>query len=200
MKTTLIQSPFANLDSIARGLRAAGAELSITDDPLAIRNGKRLVLPGVGSYAAAMSWLQTTGVATAILDAVDSGASLLGICLGHQLLFDESEEIRPTHGLRLIEGSVRRFPRSVRVPKIGWNRVDAADDPLFRGVDDGASFYFIHSYRVVGVAPSNEIATAEYGGRYNVAARRDRVCGVQFHPEKSSRAGLHLLANFVNGS
>jgi len=194
---TLIDSPFANLDSIARGLRAVGAELSVSRDPSAIARSRKIVLPGVGSFATAMRWLLGSGVADAIRDAVDRDASLLGICLGHQLLFDESEEMGQSKGLGLIGGRVRRFPATVRIPKIGWNRVDSTSDPLFDGINGGSSFYFVHSYRVEGVAAELEIATAEYGGRYNVAARRGRVCGVQFHPEKSSRAGLRLLRNFV---
>lgn len=194
---TLIDSPFANLDSIARGLRAVGAELSVSRDPDTVRRSEKIVLPGVGSFAAAMRWLVQSGVARAIRSAVERDASLLGICLGHQLLFDESEEMGQTAGLGLIAGRVRRFPSSVRIPKVGWNHVDPKGDPLFDGVEDGSSFYFVHSYRVEGVRDEDEIATAEYGGRYNVAARRGRVCGVQFHPEKSSHAGLRLLRNFV---
>ena len=194
---TLIDSPFANLDSIARGLRAVGAELLVSRDPDAIARSRKIVLPGVGSFATAMRWLGESDVAGAIRDAIDREASLLGICLGHQLLFDESEEMGEAKGLGLIAGRVRRFPSTVRIPKIGWNRVDATADPLFEGVAEGSSFYFVHSYRVEGVAQEFEIATADYGGRYNAAARRGRVCGVQFHPEKSSRAGLRLLQNFV---
>jgi len=194
---TLIDSPFANLDSIARGLRAVGAELSVSRDPETITRSRKIVLPGVGSFATAMRWLLESGVADAIRKAADGDASLLGICLGHQLLFDESEEMGPSRGLGLIAGRVRRFPTTVRVPKIGWNQVEHKSDPLFDGITENSSFYFVHSYRVEGVAPELEIATAEYGGRYNVAARRGRVFGVQFHPEKSSKAGLRLLQNFV---
>jgi glutamine amidotransferase len=194
---TLIDSPFANLDSIARGLRAVGAELSVSREPAVVSRSRNIVLPGVGSFAAAMRWLVQTGVADAIREAVDRDASLLGICLGHQLLFDESEEMGETVGLGLISGRVRRFPTGVRVPKIGWNQVDSSGDVLFEGIAASSSFYFVHSYRVEGVAAEHQVATAEYGGRYNVAARRGRICGVQFHPEKSSRAGLRLLRNFV---
>ncbi|HVT44375.1 MAG TPA: imidazole glycerol phosphate synthase subunit HisH [Thermoanaerobaculia bacterium] len=196
---TLIDSPFANLDSIARGLRSVGAELEVSRDPEVVARSRQIVLPGVGSFATAMNWLTETGVADAIRTAVDSQSSLFGICLGHQLLFDESEEMGQTSGLGLIAGRVRRFPSSVRVPKIGWNQVDAKPDFLFHGIPDGSSFYFVHSYRVEGVSMEHEVATAEYGGRFNVAARRENVCGVQFHPEKSSRAGLRLLENFVKG-
>lgn len=196
---TLIDSPFANLDSIARGLRAVGAELVVSRDPEVIVRSRKIVLPGVGSFPAAMGWLVSSGVAEALCDAARDGTELLGICLGHQLLFDESEEMGQTRGLGLLVGRVRRFPETVRVPKIGWNQVEANRDALFEGIESGASFYFVHSYRVENVSADVEIATAEYGGRYNVAARRGNVCGVQFHPEKSSRAGLRLLQNFVEG-
>jgi glutamine amidotransferase len=199
MMITLIDSPFANLDSIARGLRAAGADLEVSRDPDVVARSPRIVLPGVGSFATAMMWLTETGVADAIRSAVANDAALLGICLGHQLLFEESEEMGVSSGLGLLAGCVRRFPAGVRVPKIGWNRVDAKPDTLFDGIAAGSSFYFVHSYRVEGVSPLAAVATAEYGGRYNVAARRGKICGVQFHPEKSSVAGLTLLANFVKG-
>ena len=199
MQTTLIDSPFSNLDSIARGLRHVGAELAITAEPERIAAARRIVLPGVGSFAAAIGWLEESGVAAALRDAVSSGASLLGVCLGHQLLFDTSDEMGSWRGLGFCRGRVERFGEGVRVPKIGWNRVEMADDPLFEGIARGSSFYFVHSYRAVGVPAACGIATAEYGGVFNAAVRSARVAGVQFHPEKSSTAGLRLLSNYCRG-
>lgn len=200
MRTALIDSPFSNLDSIARGLRHVGAELSITADPATIAAARRIVLPGVGSFAAAIKWLYVSGVAGALRDAVASGASLLGVCLGHQLLFEESQEMGDWDGLGFCRGRVERFGEDVRVPKIGWNYVELTDDPLFDGVPSGSAFYFVHSYRAVDVGAGQQIATAEYGGTFNAAVRSGRVAGVQFHPEKSSTAGLRVLRNYCEGA
>jgi glutamine amidotransferase len=193
MKTTLIDSPVANVANIARALRTAGAELEVTSDPIAIANADKLVLPGVGSFIAAMQWLMENGIGDAIHDAVKRGASLLGVCVGHQLLFDISHEMGSTRGLGLVNGEVHKFGGILPVPQIGWNRV-AARGPLFESVEDGV-FYFVNSYAAVN-AP-DEIASAQYGGPFTAAVQRDRVFGVQFHPEKSSAAGLRVLRNFI---
>lgn len=189
----LIDSPVANTANIARALRAAGAELQITSDPATIARADKLVLPGVGSFAAAMRWLIEHRIDAAIRDAVNGGASLLGICVGHQLLFDVSFEMGTTRGLGLIGGEVRKFEGRLPVPQIGWNRV-AAHGPLFEGVENGV-FYFVNSYAASNA--SDEIARADYGGPFTAAVQNGRVFGVQFHPEKSSAAGLQVLRNFV---
>jgi glutamine amidotransferase len=193
MKTTLIDSPVANIANIARALRTAGAELETTSDPIAIAKAQKLVLPGVGSFIAAMQWLTENGIDHAIHDAVNRGASLLGVCVGHQLLFNVSHEMGTTRGLGLVSGEVHKFDGTLAVPQIGWNRV-AARGPLFEGVEDGV-FYFVNSYAAVN-AP-DEIARADYAGPFTAAVQRDRVFGVQFHPEKSSTAGLRVLRNFI---
>src|SRR5712692_7475212 len=123
METTLIDSPVANVANIARALRAVGADLRVTRDPEAIAAARKLVLPGVGSFIAAMSWLVAQRIDIAIRDAVSGGASLLGICVGHQLLFDVSCEMGTTPGLGLVRGEVRKFDGPLPVPQIGWNRV-----------------------------------------------------------------------------
>ena len=194
MKTTLIDSPVANVANIARALRAAGASLEITRDPAAVARASKLVLPGVGSFGAAMAWLIETRIDAAICEAVANGASLLGICVGHQLLFDVSHELGTTRGLGLLRGEVQRFEGPLPVPQIGWNRVSARG-PLFESIEFNASFYFVHSYAARNV--ESEIASAEYNGRFTAAVQQGRVFGVQFHPEKSSRAGLRVLGNFV---
>jgi glutamine amidotransferase len=193
MKTTLIDSPVANVANIARALRVAGADLDVTSDPIAIANASKLVLPGVGSFVAAMRWLVDNGIDQSIRDAVKRGASLLGVCVGHQLLFDVSHEMGTTPGLGLVRGDVRKYERVLPVPQIGWNRI-AANGPLFEGVEDGV-FYFVNSYAAID-AP-DEIARADYGGSFTAAVQRERVFGVQFHPEKSSAAGLRVLRNFI---
>ncbi len=193
MKTTLIDSPVANVANIARALRTARADLELTRDPAVIARAEKLVLPGVGSFIAAMQWLTQNKIDDAIHDAVKRGASLLGVCVGHQLLFDVSHEMVSTRGLGLIRGEVHKFDGVLPVPQIGWNRV-AARGPLFEGIDDGV-FYFVNSYAAIN-AP-DEIARADYGGPFTAAVNRDRVFGVQFHPEKSSAAGLRVLRNFI---
>jgi glutamine amidotransferase len=193
MITTLIDSPVANVANIARALRTVGAELNVTRDAAAIARAEKLVLPGVGSFIAAMRWLEENRIDTAIHEAVKRGASLLGVCVGHQLLFDVSHEMGTTSGLGLMRGDVRKFDGSLPVPQIGWNRV-IARGPLFEGVEDGV-FYFVNSYAASNVP--DEIARADYGGPFTAAVQRDRIFGVQFHPEKSSAAGLRVVRNFV---
>ncbi len=193
MKTTLIDSPVANVANIARALRTADAELEVTSDPMTIANAQKLVLPGVGSFIAAMQWLTTNAIDDAIREAVKRGASLLGVCVGHQLLFDVSHEMGSTPGLGLVTGEVQKFDGILPVPQIGWNRV-AANGPLFEGVENGV-FYFVNSYAAVNA--SDEIARADYGGAFTAAVQRERIFGVQFHPEKSSAAGLRVLRNFL---
>ena len=193
MKTTLIDSPVANVANIARALGVAGAELEITRDTEIIAYASKLVLPGVGSFIAAMRWLTENKIDAAIHKAVNRGAALLGICVGHQLLFDRSHEMGTTPGLGLVRGEVRQYDGILPVPQIGWNRV-AARGPLFDGVENGV-FYFVNSYAAVD-AP-DEIARADYGGPFTAAVQHQRVFGVQFHPEKSSAAGLRVLRNYI---
>jgi glutamine amidotransferase len=194
MHTTLIDSPVANTANIARALRAAGAELRITRDADEIAGASKLVLPGVGSFVAAMQWLRETRIDDAIREAAARGAFLLGICVGHQLLFDLSEEMKATRGLGLVRGAVHRFEGALPVPQIGWNRVSTRA-PLFDGIAPETPFYFVNSYAARGA--DDEIASADYNGRFTAAVQRERVFGVQFHPEKSSTAGLRVLRNFI---
>jgi len=195
LDTTLIDSPVANVANIARALRATDASLHVTRDPEAIAAAQKLVLPGVGSFIAAMQWLTETGIEDALQRAVKSGASLLGICVGHQLLFDVSHEMGTTRGLGLVRGEVRKFDGPLPVPQIGWNRVEANGSPLFAGVAPNASFYFVNSYAATDTP--HEVARADYGGPFAAAVQNGRVFGVQFHPEKSSISGLRVLRNFV---
>ena len=190
---TLIDSPVANVANISRALREVGATLDITRDASSIANAKQVVLPGVGSFAAAMQWLVETRIDVALREAVANGAYLLGICVGHQLLFDSSDEMGVTRGLGMIRGDVHKFEGALPVPQIGWNRV-CARGPLFEGVESEA-FYFVNSYAARDV--ESEIASADYNGSFTAAVQRERVFGVQFHPEKSSTAGLRVLRNFV---
>ena len=192
MEVALIDSPVANVANIARALREVGADLRISRDANVIRTAEKIVLPGVGSFASAMQWLCEFSIDKAIRTAISNGASLLGVCVGHQLLFDVSHEMGTTPGLGLLRGEIRQFDGPLPVPQIGWNRVEFSRGPLFEG---SADFYFVNSYAAADV--DSEIARADYGGPFTAAAQSGRIFGVQFHPEKSSTAGLQLLRNFV---
>lgn len=194
MKTTLIDSPVANVANITRALRTCGAELDVTRDADAVRASRRIVLPGVGSFGAAMAWLRESRLNAALIEAVERGASLLGICVGHQLLFERSHELGLTRGLGLLRGDVRRLDGPLPVPQIGWNRIRGRGS-LFDGIDADTPFYFVNSYAARDV--NAEVATADYGGTFTAAVQHERVFGVQFHPEKSSTAGLRVLRNFL---
>lgn len=193
----LIDSPYANLANIRRALGAAGAAVLCSSDPERVAEAKTIVLPGVGSFRAAMGWLRDRTLDRAIRRAVDRGARLLGVCVGHQLLFDASEEMGHTPGLGLIPGQVVRFEGSLPIPQIGWNRVRSVEHPLFEGIAPTTSFYFVHSFHARPVSEALAIGTAEYAGEYVAAVAKGRVCGVQFHPEKSAVAGLRILRNFL---
>jgi glutamine amidotransferase len=195
MDVTLIDSPVANVANIARALRAAGADLQVTGDPRAIAAARKLVLPGVGSFSAAMRWIEETHIDDALREAIARGAALLGICVGHQLLFDVSFEMGMTRGLGMLRGEVRKFDTPLPVPQIGWNRVSFNGAALFAGIAPGTPFYFVNSYAASSVP--DEIAGAIYGRAFTAAVQRRRVLGVQFHPEKSSAAGLKVLRNFI---
>jgi glutamine amidotransferase len=195
MHVTLIDSPVANVANIARGLREAGAALDVTRDPDVVARAAKIVLPGVGSFIAAMQWLEENRIDAAIREAVQNGASLLGICVGHQALFESSHEMGVTRGLGLVAGEVKKYEGALPVPQIGWNRVTTNGSPLFEGVAPNTAFYFVNSYAVSNA--QDEIARADYGGPFTAAVQNDRVFGVQFHPEKSSTAGLRVLRNFV---
>ena len=196
MDLVLIDSPVANVANIQRALVTVGAAVTLTADPDRIAAASKIVLPGVGSFVSAMRWLESTGVGDSVRSAVSANAWLLGICVGHQVLFDDSDEDGQWRGLGLLPGSVRRFAGALPVPQIGWNRVTTSQDhALFAGIPSGTPFYFVNSYRVSGA--KSEIASSEYGGTFTAAAALGRIAGLQFHPEKSSTAGLRVLRNFV---
>lgn len=191
---TLVDSPVANVANIARALRAAGAEVRLTSDPGTIAAAEKIVLPGVGAFAAAMNWLRASRIDAALREAVGGNASLLGICVGHQVLFEESSELGASSGLGLLPGRVERLEGPLPVPQIGWNRINARG-ALFERVAPATPFYFVNSYAVR--AAGAESASGEYNGPFTAAVQRGRLFGVQFHPEKSSTAGLRVLRNFV---
>lgn len=193
-----------NLMSVERGLRAAGADAFVSDDPEAIRTADAVVLPGVGSFADAMAYMRESGQADAVVESVRAGRPFLGICLGMQLLFERGEEGAScgewVEGLGLLRGSCVRFPAcGLKIPHVGWDDVSitAQGKELFSGVSNGSHFYFTHSYIV---EPDSEDVVAcwtDYGVRFAAAVANDMVFGCQFHPEKSSGKGREVLRNFV---
>lgn len=191
---TLIDSPLANIANIARALGAAGGTVRTTSDPDEIAEARRIVLPGVGSFGAAMRWLAQTRVDAALRNALAGEATLLGICVGHQVLFESSTEMGTTPGLGVLAGRVESLEGTLPAPQIGWNRVSGSG-PMFTGIPSPTPFYFVNSYAVRRAA--GEIGDAQYNGAFTAAAQQGRIFGVQFHPEKSSSAGLRLLRNFI---
>jgi glutamine amidotransferase len=201
-----------NLRSVQKGLERVGATAVVTADPAALDAAQAVVLPGVGAFGDAMASLQTRRLIDPLLRQAAGGKPLLGICLGMQLLFDESEEMGHHRGLGLLPGRVVRFPAGdlLKVPHIGWNELRIADsrlqtdcglqiakDGLLAGIADGAYAYFVHSYFALPEEPADVLATTEYGLEFASAVGRGTVFGAQFHPEKSQEVGLRLLANFA---
>ncbi len=183
-----------NLVSIAQGLAAAGAEVAVAEEPTGLTGAAGVVLPGVGATGAAMDRLDAAGFTGPLRDLE---RPLLGICVGLQLLFDESEE-DDAACLAIVPGTVCRLVDAPRLPHIGWNDVAlAGSDPLFSGLPDRTPFYFVHSYAPVPADPAIVTARAEHGRWFAAAIRSNNRSGVQFHPERSGPAGLRVLANFV---
>ncbi len=192
-----------NLRSVEKALEHVGARATIGSDPEEIAAADGLILPGVGAFPRAMERIRETGLDRLIVDRAMAGTPLLGICLGLQLLFEHSEELGGAEGLGLLPGKVTALDApGLKVPNIGWAPVRwERESRLTAGIPSETPFYLVHSFVVRppgGKAGAEEaLGTAEYGERFVCAAERDNVFGVQFHPEKSSAAGLALLANFA---
>lgn len=199
----LIDAGTGNLRSVQKALENVGANVERTDDPQKVLAGKRVVLPGVGSFGDFMSGLQARGLDDAIKQVADRGVPLLGICVGMQSLFEIGEEMGDHEGLSLLKGMVVRFADSlsVKIPHTGWNQLEPRKDSvLFDQVVPGAYVYFNHSYYCQPADRMDVTAETNYGIRYACAVRRENIFGVQFHPEKSQSVGLQILKNFVEAS
>jgi glutamine amidotransferase len=185
-----------NLRSAEKGLARVGADARLTDDPAVIAGAAGVVLPGVGAFGRCMDALDRTGLSTVARDTVARGVPFLAICIGMQLLYDESEETPGRGGLGILPGVVRRLPKSVKHPQMQWNQLELKrPSMLFVDMPDPAWFYFVHSY-----APdddANATAVCDYGGEIVAAVEHGNVWATQFHPEKSGANGLRLLSNFV---
>lgn len=193
----IIDYGMGNLRSVQKGFERVGYKAVITDEPAKLAEATALVLPGVGAFSAAMERLRETGLADTIRREIDAGKPYLGICLGLQLLFTESEEGGRHSGLGVIEGKVVRFPAGLKVPHIGWNQIEIKKKaPILEGIKDGDFFYFVHSYYASPVDQSTTAATTNYGLDFTSIIWRDNISALQCHPEKSQKLGLKILANF----
>ena len=193
----IVDYGLGNLRSVEKAFETVGHATRIIRTPQGIADADRLVLPGVGAFGRAMENLSQADLLEPLRTAVGEGRPLLGICLGLQLFFEQSEEYGIHEGLGVFAGRVRRLPPEVKVPHIGWNRVSIIrDDPLLHGIPDRAFFYFVQSYFVEPQAQEQVLGTTDYGVTFAAIVGSGNVYGVQFHPEKSQDAGLRLLKNF----
>ena len=193
-----------NLRSVAKAVERSGGQADVCADAAALRLADAVVLPGVGAFADAAASLQTKGLDDAVREVIASGRPYLGLCLGLQLLFEDSDEHGLVPGLGLLPGRVRRFPEEdaegekLLVPHIGWNRVRwAGAHPMLEALPSEDVYYFVHSYRAEPTDPAHVVGTAEYADSFAAAVARDNIFAVQFHPEKSQGAGKRLLDAFL---
>jgi glutamine amidotransferase len=190
-----------NLRSVERAIARAGGDVVVTRSADVVRKADKIVVPGQGAFGVFMRGLVERDLGPALRDAIASGRPYLGICLGMQILFDESEEQGPCQGLGVIPGRVVRLCTSdprLKVPHIGWNQLAfRRPDPLLAGIAEGAYVYFDHTYHAVPADPSLITIDAEHGIRLTAAIRHGNIFACQFHPEKSQRVGLQILRNFV---
>jgi glutamine amidotransferase len=209
----IIDYGMGNLRSVQKALERVGAQAIVSKSPTDIERAGSVVLPGVGAFGDAMRNLRATGLIQPLFAAIEGGKPVLGICLGMQLLFEESEELGVHGGLGVLPGRVRSFPfadvakngadlrRSLlKVPHIGWNQIHIRrSHPLLDDVADGSFAYFVHSYYVEPTERSLALADTDYGVYFTSIVARGNVMGIQFHPEKSQRVGLQILTNFADG-
>jgi glutamine amidotransferase len=193
----VIDYGMGNLRSVEKAFQFLGFTAAIVDRPEQAEEATHLVLPGDAAFGDAMRNLVAHGWVDLILKGVERGKPFLGICMGLQLMFEESEELGKHRGLGMLPGKIVKFPANERVPQIGWNQIAIKRNvEILDGVPEGSYFYFVHSYYVDATA-EDQVATTEYGLDYTSIAARDNAFGVQFHPEKSQQVGLRLLRNFA---
>ena len=201
-RVAIIDYGVGNLRSVEKAFAAAGCIAQVSERESVLRSAERLVLPGVGAFAACMEALRSRGFDQLVRERVQQGTPLLGVCVGMQMLFEASEEFGIHRGLGFLRGRVRRFEEGLaRIPHVGWNEVSQrTGHPLWRGIEGGSHFYFVHSYYCAPENASDVIGETEYGINYASAVGHDNLCGVQFHPEKSQAAGLSVLRNFAESN
>lgn len=200
MAIVIIDYGMGNLRSVSKALEHFGADVKVSSDPNEIANADKLVLPGVGSFGDAMEELRQRGLVDIIQAYIEDQKPFLGICLGLQLLFSESEESPGVQGLGIFPGKIQKFKTAgIKIPQMGWNQTEiVSDHPLLEGIENGSYFYFVHSYYAQPRDFGMVAAICEYGEDKVVAMVGDaNVFATQFHPEKSQEAGLRILNNFV---
>lgn len=204
----VIDYGMGNLHSVAKALEFVepGVEVRVTADPALVASADRVILPGVGAIRDCVAEMLRLGVDKEVTDAINSGKPFLGICVGMQALMQHSEENDGVECLSHFDGDVKYFGDDLReqgerlkVPHMGWNEVaHTINHPLWKDIEDGSRFYFVHSYYVSAEQREFVAGTCRYGNDFDVALARDNAFAVQFHPEKSAKAGLQLLKNFLN--
>ena len=190
-----------NIKSVQKALEFLGKQAVVTRDRNEILTAERVILPGVGNFGDAMAKLKNFGLVSVLEEVAKQGTPFLGICLGLQLLFEESEESPGVKGLGLLPGRIVRIPKEtgLKIPQIGWNALKyPSKGRLFEKVPEGAYVYFVHSYYLQAQEKEIVKATVEYGVTVEASVEKDNIFGCQFHPEKSSEAGLQILRNFMN--
>ncbi|HLA78882.1 MAG TPA: imidazole glycerol phosphate synthase subunit HisH [Vicinamibacteria bacterium] len=193
----IVDYGIGNLGSVSKAFRCLGAEAFLSADTDRLRQADALVLPGDGAFGATMEEIRRRGLTAVIDEAASAGKPVLGICIGMQVLFEESEEHGRHPGLGLLPGRVRRFDGDLPVPHMGWNRIaQRQQHPLLEGIAEGAHLYFVHSY-FCDADDAVVVASSDYGRDFAAVAGRGSVVGVQFHPEKSQAVGLRMVENFI---
>ncbi len=196
----IIDYGVGNLFSLCSSFKSLGADIVVTGDADEIRKADKLILPGVGAFKDAADKLKNLGLDKIIIDEVNKGKAIMGICLGMQMLFEKSYEYGEHKGLGLLKGEVigmnGTIPNNLKIPHIGWNALHfTKESPLFKYIKNGDCVYFVHSFYADGCDESL-IATAEYGKELTAAVNKDNIFGCQFHPEKSGEVGLNILKAF----
>lgn len=196
----IIDYDAGNVKSVEKAIEALGCEAVITREPEIICGASHVILPGVGAFGDAMEKINRYELLPVIKEVIAKGTPFLGICLGLQMLFESSEESPGVKGLGLFKGQIKRIPakEGLKIPHIGWNSLEfPKEGRLFRGLPKEAYVYFVHSYYLEAEDKAIVAATTEYGTHIHAAVEKDNVFACQFHPEKSSVAGLQILRNFL---
>ena len=187
-----------NLMSVSNSLNFLGLENKIVTTPELMEGASGIILPGVGAFPDAMQALEESGLTASLIQAAKT-KPFLGICLGAQMLFEESDEIRPTKGLGLLPGRVQKIETDLKLPQIGWNSLEYhKQDPLLAGVPEGSYVYFVHTFKMCPAEAGDLIATCDYNSQVTALVGRGQMYGSQFHPEKSGEVGMTILRNFGN--
>jgi len=195
----IVDYGMGNLRSVEKAFAFLGKEVAVSPEPADVLAASGVVLPGVGAFGDAMRELEERKLADPLRRAIDGGVPFLGICLGLQLLFEESEESPGVRGLGILPGRVARFPSRVKVPHMGWNDIRVLrDHPVLEGLAEGSYFYFVHSYYVIPERDEHRLTLTQYGEEFVSGVADGNLVAFQFHPEKSSGAGLRLLENFAS--